>query len=574
MEIEALNNINCLNKIICQECGLPLIINSYEMTEFKKLIIKLNCSNPDHKKINVNFEDFKKIINNNLNNICKCIFCQKIIQNDKTQNYCYDCQKIICLDCKEKHNNHCKIMEYKYYKNIYLNNNYNNIDYSSSNHLSDIVPSVNIFDEKNKGNLSKIKNNINNMDYNRYNIICNSSLNSKNKKYINIIYHDENLEKSARFKSIVNDCNFFGDKINGSIILTNNYMNLRLVLEIILKNKSKSKFFLIINGGSSRDTIKCIIDNNYKSLFLGAIIYTTQKEAFLDFQNNNSDFVKAIYVSKGKIIESINKIFTDEKIINDKFFINKLITWKSYKNGLNNLKKELINFYGNESENSFKEHFEKFKEFIKEREFPNDMKNKIITDFKIFSELMNKNYEKIISNYLTNYNFSKIINLLLDTKEKSIYEKIGYFAGNFMHCLEEYGKNMKKRVKSTKTFYRGMQLNIIDVLEYYKNNKSSITFPFFLSVTTKKELAEISSKRNISDEERKKKDIFSVILQIEYLNIYNEQTYVFELKDLSPIPEEDEYILFPFTFFEIKSVTIDSKKFIVDIQLKIIQNID
>ena len=130
------------------------------------------------------------------------------------------------------------------------------------------------------------------------------------------VNHDENLEKSARFKSIVNDCNFFGDKINGSIILTNNYMNLRLVLEITLKNKSKSKFFLIINGGSSRDTIKCIIDNNYKSLFLGAIIYTTQKEAFLDFQNNNSDFVKAIYVSKGKIIESINKIFTDEKIIN------------------------------------------------------------------------------------------------------------------------------------------------------------------------------------------------------------------------------------------------------------------
>ena len=69
MEIEELNNINLLNKIICKECGLPLIINSYEMMEPKKLIIKFNCTNPNHKKVNIDFEDFKKLINNNLNNI-------------------------------------------------------------------------------------------------------------------------------------------------------------------------------------------------------------------------------------------------------------------------------------------------------------------------------------------------------------------------------------------------------------------------------------------------------------------------------------------------------------------------
>ena len=84
-----------------------------------------------------------------------------------------------------------------------------------------------------------------------------------------------------------------------------------------------------------------------------------------------------------------------------------------------------------------------------------------------------------------------------------------------MYCLEEYGKKMKKGVKSAKTFYRGIQLNIIEVLDYFKNDRSSITFPYFLSVTTKKELAEIPSKRNVPDEEKKNKDIFSVILQIE-----------------------------------------------------------
>ena len=212
----------------------------------------------------------------------------------------------------------------------------------------------------------------------------------------------------------------------------------------------------------------------------------------------------------------------------------------------------------------------KIKEFIKEGEFPNEMKNYIIKDFEIFSELKNKNHKKIIKYYLNNYNFAKIMNLLLDKKDISIYKKIGYFAGNLIHCIEEYGKKVKKGVKSTKTFFSGMQLNIIDVLQYYRNINSSIAFPYFLSMTTKKELAEISSKRNIS--ERKKKALFSVILQIEYLYEENEKSCVFELKDLSKFPEEDEFILLPFTFMQVKSVDINPNKFIVDIKLKIKQN--
>ena len=198
------------------------------------------------------------------------------------------------------------------------------------------------------------------------------------------------------------------------------------------------------------------------------------------------------------------------------------------------------------------------------------MKNNIIKDFEIFSELKNKNYEKIIKYYLNNYNFAKIMNLLLDKKDISIYKKIGYFVVNLMHCFEEYGKKMKKGVKSKTTFFSGMQLKIIDVLQYYKNINSSIAFPYFLSMTTNKQLAEKSSKRNIPVDERKTKANFSVILQIEYLD--NEQPFAFELKDLSSIPEENEFILLPFTFMKINKININSDNFIVDIQLEIKQN--
>ena len=57
-----------------------------------------------------------------------------------------------------------------------------------------------------------------------------------------------------------------------------------------------------------------------------------------------------------------------------------------------------------------------------------------------------------------------------------------------------------------------------------------------------------------------------------YLYGDNERPCAFELKDLSPIPEEDEFILLPFTFMQIKRVDINSDNFIVDIQLHIENN--
>jgi hypothetical protein len=400
--------------------------------------------------------------------------------------------------------------------------------------------------------------------------ISGDSMDLSNKKYINIIYHNDYLKTSKFINSIINEYNYFESKINGASILTDCLPNLLLVLEIIRKNKLKSKFFLIINGRSSIKTIEYIIEHNYDSLFLGSIIFTSNINGYSDFQKKYSDFVKGICVRQNQVVDSIFNCFNEENITNDNIFINKLINKELSKDKLISLKTELVNLHGDESENSFNENFEKIKEFIKESEFPNEIKSDLINDFKIFSELMNKNYKKIIEYYLNlnNYNFVKIINLLLDKKDKSIYNKIGYFAGNLMYCLEEYGKKENKEVKSTKTFYRGTQLNIIDVLEYLKNIQSSIIFPYFLSMTTKKNLAEKFSKRNISGEERKQKEIFSVIFQIEYIYKANEQPCAFELKDLSPNPAEDEHILLPFTFLKVKSVTIDSNKFLAYIVLE------
>ena len=90
-------------------------------------------------------------------------------------------------------------------------------------------------------------------------------------------------------------------------------------------------------------------------------------------------------------------------------------------------------------------------------------------------------------------------------KDISIYKKIGYFTGNLMHSLVEFGKNTKRGVNSNLIFYRGMQLNIIDLLEFLKNRGLKIAFPNFVSLVDNKEKAEIVSERKLPDEERRVK---------------------------------------------------------------------
>ena len=150
------------------------------------------------------------------------------------------------------------------------------------------------------------------------------------------------------------------------------------------------------------------------------------------------------------------------------------------------------------------------------------------------------------------------------------YKKIGYFAGNLMHSLVQYGKKNQKGINKGKKFYKGMQLNIIEVLEFLKNRNNLITFPYFFSMTDKNKYAVISSKRNLSENERKAKEIYSVIMTIDYLYDKGFEPSVFDLKDLAPYPDEEDYILLPFTFLDLIKINIDSNKFIADIELHII----
>ena len=115
-----------------------------------------------------------------------------------------------------------------------------------------------------------------------------------------------------------------------------------------------------------------------------------------------------------------------------------------------------------------------------------------------------------------------------------------------------------------------MELNVIELLEYLKNRHYSITFPYFFTMSDKKEFAEITSKRNKSFKERESKELYSVIMEIKYLFDDGYEPCIYNLKDLCQYPDEEEYFLLPFTFLNLKKITIDSNNLIADLNLEVI----
>ena len=105
------------------------------------------------------------------------------------------------------------------------------------------------------------------------------------------------------------------------------------------------------------------------------------------------------------------------------------------------------------------------------------------------------------------------------------------------------------------------------MMEFLKNKKNKITFPYFFSMTTNEDWANNSSKRDRPKEERQEKELYSVKMKINYSPSLNYEPCIFEVKDLSLSPDAEEYILLPFTYIDLFSIDINSEEYSADIQL-------
>ena len=248
MEDEAPLSSGDLNKIICQECGLPLKVHSYEFNksdEGNKIIIKLFCQNLDHKKINeFNFEEYNLLVQECIDKSCQCKLCQNVLYNttETPPYYCYTCKRIICSEClKNKHEkehtncfkfedlkNKCLIHwdnknEIKFYcivckKDMCINCLVENLEHTKAHDVKEI----NKYKEDNVfiNNIQKIKNEQNNK-IRQKEILMKKLENLKNE----IEFQNFLLNKQNNYFHLFYDKNINIKNINNNSIINNNLNN-------------------------------------------------------------------------------------------------------------------------------------------------------------------------------------------------------------------------------------------------------------------------------------------------------------------------------------------------------------
>ena len=153
------------------------------------------------------------------------------------------------------------------------------------------------------------------------------------------------------------------------------------------------------------------------------------------------------------------------------------------------------------------------------------------------------------------------------------YEKTSYFLSGIMYSLDLFGDQQKNKT-SKKKIYRGMRLNIINLLPYKNNVGKIIVFPSFTSTSMNLEVCkDFSGRKDDSDEsveDRKSKKIFSVIFYISFDLKSNWFPNGIDVHGISGYGYEEEILFQPFTFFKITKVDINFDKNIADIDLEVI----
>ena len=382
------------------------------------------------------------------------------------------------------------------------------------------------------------------------------------KNVINIIYHDENYKDFP--KDITQDCQFIIKKTKGTLIFTKNIENLKFLLSFIDKNLPKSKSVLIMNGSSSEKVISLIKKNNYMKLFIKSCIYSQSLEKYQKVLDANKDFVENICVNVDTVVAFILSSF-DIIETNPKFDCNIIMNIYSINYEYISLYKSIANFYAkSESINNSQFNPDSLKDIN------NNQKEIYFKIFNFYNSLKDKDDAEFILKYFNEGNLSVLLNQLLIKKEKTDFENVGYFVGNLMYRIVNYGKVEKKGVIYGREFFKGMQLNIFELHEFIKNENNLISYSHFVTMTSKKDLSTLNSQRDQDLICRNDKTLFSVIFKIQYLYDDGFEPSIFYIGNFNPYPDEEEYIVLPFTFFAIKKIKIEEKKMNADIDLEII----
>ena len=387
-----------------------------------------------------------------------------------------------------------------------------------------------------------------------------------NNKFINVIYHDENHNNNYFMESINKDAIELRNSTNGTFIFSNSEDSFKLIIKGIknyIQNDENIKFLLITTGRTFEKVYNILNQENCIQLIYKACIFCLHKDKHIDKLNKYPNLLKAIYNTK----TDVGKFILENSSENNKIFeVLTLVTYKDYVNEFYKLH-EIIskNYKNNQNDDTYQNAITLLQNFINQENYK-IRGNKLFEGLKAF---LTNDGRKIIYEY-SNETYYKDINHWLLNLNNLAYEKAGYFIGQLMYKLNEYGNENNLGYKENKpiTLYRGIYINYLDALSYQIHLGKKICFQTFLSTSKNEDTAIFfaKEKRKTADD-RKDEFKFSLLMEIEHN--WNEGLFplCFYIAPISKFQYEEEYLFHPYTFFKITGFFVDYEKFIIKLKL-------
>ena len=378
--------------------------------------------------------------------------------------------------------------------------------------------------------------------------ICKGKEKSKN----NIIYYDESYNNRI---SVVNkDCETFKNETDGAFILfTKEIIWENLIKEFIEKNIDY-KFDLIITGSTIKKILTKIHNLGGDKFIDKICIYTFSREKY-NYLAGEYPKIEGIYNYKEEIIKFIHSKKENNKI----YPTIKLLTFNDYTNQYNVLHKMISSHYGQNNENCFKIAISFLKDFLLwypklNLKLNNENQTKIESLLETLQKFngINDNEENIIELYTKECNsFYQDFNIWLNTLDPLAIQKTSWFIARVIYRLNEYSEKEGKGVKKDITLYRGIKMNLIDLLYYEREKDKLICYPSFTSTTPLLQTAIGFSNNNKTQYQ------YATIVTINYK--YNKDFIptAVDVSEISAFLDEKECIFLPYSFFKIKNVEID-----------------
>ena len=369
--------------------------------------------------------------------------------------------------------------------------------------------------------------------------------------YINIIYHDENFD-NIKFNQPINKCAYeFQKYTKGIFIFSSSIQMFETIVESINNNNKDNIKFILITNGKSFQTIIDFINSKNITFIKKICIFCKKKKDYQHLLIQYKDILEEIHITENGVINFIKKNSLNEKQI---YHTLKLITYNNYISEYYKLHEIISKYYKKTSKKSYFIAIDILKSFLK-----TNSKTRLLEGLKIFEK--NINYE-IIREYSNNSIYREINTWLLDLNELA-YEKSGYFIGQLMYKLNEYGQN-KTNFNFNKTgIYRGMFIDYLDALSYEAHLGKIICFQTFVSSSLDIEIAKKFAKFNLKPEEKKRLNKFSVLIKI-YQNFNNESyPLCFDISNIGEgiFKNEKKCLFLPFSFFKLVGYNLDMNNY-------------